>query len=71
MEETNVDPNIHSVVYKDHDSNVYKVWWEHGGKDVEESVNNYHLFQTYLVLDTIYVLFYLFWPSKVDVTTST
>lgn len=44
MEEINVDLNIYSVVYKDYDSNVYKVWWEYGGKDVEESVNNYYLF---------------------------
>lgn len=67
MEEINVDLNIYSVVYKDYDSNVYKVWWEYGGKDVEESVNNYYLFQIYFVLDIIYVLFYLFWFFKVDV----
>lgn len=44
------------MVYKDLDSNMYKVWWEHRGEDIEENINSYNVFHTYLVLGTVYML---------------
>ena len=42
VEETDMDPNIHSVLPKDLDGNVYTLWWAHRGEDTEENINSYH-----------------------------
>lgn len=54
-----MDPNIHNVVHKDLDSNVYKVQLENRGEDTEDNINSYYLFHAYLILNTVYVNLFL------------
>lgn len=63
MEELDADADIHNAVCKvvvQHGQSA----WEHRRKTV--NITNCHWFHAYLVLDTVYILFYFFRLSKVD-----